>query len=223
MNLHFVNFSDEIKDELKDSSLGQNHSLTYSRALDIPDTYEGLIFLFLIRKNEEQTAIIRDFQISKNKKCHLVLVSSFAEIAVLAWRLNCYYFIQLPFNMVEIRKCIEMASNRKTFSLSLKDGSTTHYISESEVNFLKADGNYTSLHLKGGRRILVSKKLKYFESIFSEVPGIVRIGRSFILNLRHILAIDDQLIRFQGAQSEQLKLSSRYISRIKKLLTEYIP
>lgn len=224
MKLYFINFPQKTKSSISKSPLETNHKLIWKESIDLEKRIDNaLIFYYLIKKNDDDLSVIREFQSQNSQSSKLVLVSAFAEIAILAWRLNCFYFIQLPLNLVEIDKCIHRLSDRKPFTLSLKDGTDTHYISETDVNFLKADGNYTSIHLRGGKHILVSKKIKYFESLFSAVPGVVRIGRSFMLNLKQIKSIESQTIQFKGPESEQLKLSTRYLSRIKKLLSEFLP
>jgi len=223
MKIYFVNFNDTIKEQLKKSTIVHKHSLKLLQREDVNSKdLEGLIFYYLENRDDQNLMFIKEIQKENKINVKLVLVSSSLEIAVLAWRLNCFYFIQLPLNLIEIYKCIQNANERTSFSFQLKDGISTHYINENEVNFLRANGNYTSLHLKEGKSILVSKKIKYFDSLFSEIPGIVRIGKSFMLNIKHIKKVDKQNIHFLGTNAEQLKLSNLYISRINKLLTEYI-
>jgi DNA-binding LytR/AlgR family response regulator len=55
-------------------------------------------------------------------------------------------------------------------------------IDVSDVAFLKGDGNYTNIHLASGRSILSSRTLLLFE----EIPGLVRIHKSYLLNIAYI-------------------------------------
>ncbi|MGB3617903.1 MAG: LytTR family DNA-binding domain-containing protein, partial [Catalinimonas sp.] len=53
---------------------------------------------------------------------------------------------------------------------------------------------YTRLHLQGGRDLLISKKLGYFEELLGETPHFFRVHRSHLLNL-------DRLRRYQRGES----------------------
>jgi DNA-binding LytR/AlgR family response regulator len=55
-------------------------------------------------------------------------------------------------------------------------------IDVADVAYLKGDGNYTNIYFASGRSILSARTLFLFE----EIPGLVRIHKSYLLNIAHI-------------------------------------
>lgn len=56
-----------------------------------------------------------------------------------------------------------------------------------EIVSLEADGAYTLVFMQDGSKIMVSKKLKFFEDILSNNPTFYRCHRSFMVNINHIV------------------------------------
>lgn len=54
-----------------------------------------------------------------------------------------------------------------------------------DIIFLKADGSYTTLFLKGGKEEVVAKHLKDFETMLGE-SGFCRVHHSYLINLTHV-------------------------------------
>ena len=84
-------------------------------------------------------------------------------------------------------------------------------IEEADIVYLEADGSYTYLILKEGKRILVSKPLKEFDNMLN--PAFFeRIHKSYIINLLHLKSFS----RLQGghvtlADGTELLISRRRI------------
>jgi two-component system LytT family response regulator len=55
-------------------------------------------------------------------------------------------------------------------------------LNSSDICYLKAEGSYTQICNSRNHTLLVSKNLKYFESILSQVGCFIRIHRSYIAN-----------------------------------------
>ena len=51
---------------------------------------------------------------------------------------------------------------------------------------LEAEGSYTKIFINDGSKLLISKKLKEFETIFEHNPNFFRTHRSHIVNLNAI-------------------------------------
>jgi two-component system LytT family response regulator len=52
-----------------------------------------------------------------------------------------------------------------------------------KICYIKAEGSYSEIFIAGQTSLLVSKNLKYFESVLLGIHGFARIHRSFIANL----------------------------------------
>jgi two-component system LytT family response regulator len=57
-------------------------------------------------------------------------------------------------------------------------------LNSSDICYLKAEGSYTQIYNSKNQCLLVSKNLKYFESILSQVDSFIRIHRSYMANMQ---------------------------------------
>jgi DNA-binding LytR/AlgR family response regulator len=58
-----------------------------------------------------------------------------------------------------------------------------------EIIMLQGEVNYTLIHLRGGRKLLIPRTLKLFEDILINY-NFLRIHRGYIINCDHLLRID---------------------------------
>ncbi len=61
-----------------------------------------------------------------------------------------------------------------------------NFFNVDDIIYCEAEGNYTSLVLSGGKKELVSKNLKEFESMLAGA-GFSRVHNSFLINIKHII------------------------------------
>ena len=52
----------------------------------------------------------------------------------------------------------------------------------TDIIYLEAEGAYTHVLLKDNSKLLISKKLKEFETLLSDTKNFFRIHRSFLIN-----------------------------------------
>jgi DNA-binding LytR/AlgR family response regulator len=78
----------------------------------------------------------------------------------------------------------------------------------NEVLLLKANINYTEIHLKCGRKIMLAKTLKEFHKEFERF-GFFRINRSVVINMNYVLKTDEQYQFLKLKNKLQLKVSRR--------------
>ncbi|GAB4145450.1 MAG: hypothetical protein Fur0041_20060 [Bacteroidia bacterium] len=60
----------------------------------------------------------------------------------------------------------------------------------SRLSYIEADGSYTHIYIDGEKELTISKNLKYFESILENNQNFVRVHRSFMINIDHVVRID---------------------------------
>ena len=70
-------------------------------------------------------------------------------------------------------------ANRK---LLVRTTDTIHLLNQQDILYCEAEGNYTTLQLKNGNRILTSRLLKEYEEMF-EGGAFFRVHKSFLINL----------------------------------------
>lgn len=64
------------------------------------------------------------------------------------------------------------------------------YFHPGQIVRLESDSNYTQVHFLDGKKVLVAKVLREFESIL-EPLGFLRTHRSHLVNLSHVVSLDD--------------------------------
>ena len=97
----------------------------------------------------------------------------------------------------------------------------TLMVSTDDIVCLKAEGNYTSLFTRDGKRYLVSKTLKEFEKLLDE-SMFIRIHKSYNVNLAYVqlsLLTRDRIL--QLADGRELPISRRRMKEITELLFQY--
>lgn len=68
----------------------------------------------------------------------------------------------------------------KKIALPVADG--LRFVELADLIYLEAEGAYTHVILKDGTKLLISKKLKEFETILSDNKNFFRIHRSYVIN-----------------------------------------
>lgn len=78
----------------------------------------------------------------------------------------------------------------------------------NEVLLLKANINYTEIHLKCGRKIMLAKTLKEFYKEFEKF-GFFRVNRSVVINMNFVVKTDENFQSLKLKNKLQLKVSRR--------------
>lgn len=88
---------------------------------------------------------------------------------------------QIDLLMQNIRQAVKPAVQR--IALTANDGMI--FVATEDILYCHAESNYTSVVLKGGKKILVSKVLKDIDEALSG-PDFFRVHNSYLINLNHI-------------------------------------
>jgi DNA-binding LytR/AlgR family response regulator len=78
----------------------------------------------------------------------------------------------------------------------------------NEVLLLKANINYTEIHLKCGRKIMLAKTLKEFYKEFEKF-GFFRVNRSVVINMNFVDKTDEQFQSLRLENKLLFKVSRR--------------
>jgi DNA-binding LytR/AlgR family response regulator len=85
---------------------------------------------------------------------------------------------------------------------------TRKIIPLQDIIMLQGEVNYTLLHLLGGRKVLIPRTLKLFESVL-ENYDFLRTHRGFIINCEHLQGIDNQGFPMLMSNNLQASVSRR--------------
>ncbi|MBL7884654.1 MAG: response regulator [Bacteroidia bacterium] len=98
--------------------------------------------------------------------------------------------IKIKQNQTTIQKRLELLkesfSNEEIKKIALPMADGLLFIEVKDIILLEADGAYTTVFLKNGSKIVVSKKLKFFEDILTNRPQFFRPHRSHLININYM-------------------------------------
>jgi len=105
--------------------------------------------------------------------------------------------------------------------ISLNTGKEHLFVPINNFVVIKVTGDYTEIHTNDGKKILVKKTMKSWETILPE-KYFVRVYRNIIININFIEKIEPwfkgSLIAKIKFYPEAIKFSKRYSLKIKKML-----
>lgn len=136
----------------------------------------------------------------------VIFVTAYNEYALRAFEVSATDYLLKPVDIDKLKSAVEKACRmaehsdvqtrvdvlKETFrtgqfnKIALPVAEGLLFVDVPDIAFLEADGAYTNVWLKNGSRILVSKKLKFFEEILETRPNFFRSHRSYIVNINYL-------------------------------------
>lgn len=143
---------------------------------------------------------------------------------------NAVHYITKPFNRREISIALEFAlralraansgqetpvTSPNTDIVFLKNGLGYKKISIADIAFLQADRSYCNFVFKDGKTQLFTENLSYFEQKLGAFKDLLRIHRSYIVNLNAIDRVHENRLWINGVEipigrSYRTQLFSRF-------------
>lgn len=138
----------------------------------------------------------------KHKNFEVIFITAHEEFAIQAIKFSALDYILKPVDSEELKSCIERAiearhqkkedsqfealnqniqSNQKR-RLVLKTQESVHVVDLDKIIRCEADRNYTSFFLSEGKKILVSRTLKDYETLLTG-HNFLRVQQSHLVNL----------------------------------------
>ncbi len=145
----------------------------------------------------------------------IIFTTAYSQYAVESYELNALDYLLKPVTferfLMAINKAAAALSSRNTTGMDedaavfIKSGPQTHRVKVSEILYLEKDGNYITVHLKGGN-ILIRENMG---DIFDLVPAadFIRVHKSYVVGIRHISMIEVHQLIVNG---EKIPIGSTY-------------
>lgn len=136
----------------------------------------------------------------------IIFVTAYNDYAIRAFEVAATDYLLKPVDIDKLRLAVEKATQRRNhqnmnnrlevlkdslsggpfnkIALPASDGLL--FIETADIVYLEADGAYTDVWLKNGSKIVVSKKLRFFEEILDGRVNFFRSHRSFIVNINYL-------------------------------------
>lgn len=163
----------------------------------------------------------------------VVIVSAHEDYGINAVKADVIDYLLKPINIKElkltVKKLISIKNKRTQVEIVQENDKlvipSTHgfkVVVFDDIMHLEADGCYTTIFVKDGKKIVVSRTLKDFEDILSKV-NFFRIHKSHLINLKYVKDysnLSGNLVTM--ADGNKVEISRRkaplFIQQIKKLL-----
>lgn len=99
--------------------------------------------------------------------------------------------------------------------ISIKDNKIIYRIAHTDINYIQSWGNYLKFFLRNKDVKIVRKTIKMAEA---ELPSnqFLRIHKSYIVNINHIVAIEGNQIKFDDLK---LPIGKSYLVNVKRMIT----
>jgi two-component system LytT family response regulator len=143
------------------------------------------------------------------KQFEVIFITAHEEFAIQAIKFSALDYLLKPIDPLELRAAVDRAmktihekkhdtqfdalqynmqpSQKKR--LVLKTQESVHVVELEDIIRCESDRNYTSFFLNGGKKILVSKTLKDFETLLS-AHSFLRVQQSHLINLKYVERYD---------------------------------
>lgn len=136
----------------------------------------------------------------------VIFVSAYNEYALKAFEVSATDYLLKPVEIHLLKAAVEKVKQKKVsenvyqqlellqqaykgesltkIALPMSDGLL--FVNINEIVLVEADGAYSTLHKTDGTKIVVSKKLKFFEQALETNNYFFRPHRSYLINLSHV-------------------------------------
>ncbi|MDP3914244.1 MAG: LytTR family DNA-binding domain-containing protein [Bacteroidota bacterium] len=183
---------------------------------------ENTIIIYIEELNLEQRRFIWQFRINY-PIIQMIFCSKDLMVANFSWQCNAVFFLPYPFSRRAVALMYQKIEEKYTaarLKVKLNYQGGFDIVTSDDICFCEGDGNYTTVHLRNSKSVLLSKKIKDIFQRLSPFPEIVRIGKSYIVNVENITRVDDMKVHFKGLNnnSTSIVLSPVYLKRLKEHL-----
>lgn len=142
----------------------------------------------------------------KKVEFEIIFVTAYSEYALRAFEVSAVDYLLKPVEIEKLEAAVaKLSSNLKGSSMqnrldTLKQNLRTDeiqkiafphkegltFIDVNDIMLVEADGSYANIWMNDGKRILVSKKLRFFEEALADKKVFFRVHRSNLININYI-------------------------------------
>ena len=161
-----------------------------------------------------------------NRDFHVIFVTAHEKYSLKAIKERAFDYLLKPIDYKELLTTINQITEvhfsdkgntkiNQVITLSTDEG--IHVIHTKEILFCKASGSYTEFHIKNKPTILISKPLKYAESIL-KTPNFKRVHRSYLINSLAVTKLSKEDGGFVYVDETSIPISKSHFENIYDIL-----
>jgi two-component system LytT family response regulator len=138
-----------------------------------------------------------------------IFTTAYSEYAIQAFRLSAIDYLLKPIQEQDLIEAIRKVQDQKNITQDRKrlqiltqnlqkDKPQTlclpvlngyEYVEIGQIEYIEAEGSYVNIQLTNDKKILISKNLKYFETLLEHFQFFLRVHRSFLVNINYIKSV----------------------------------
>lgn len=187
-----------------------------------------LIFLDVEMPNKNGFELLKEM---KSRSFDVIFTTAYSEYAIKAIKENALDYLLKPINYIDLLETIKRYKQRlendtkqdnlriilnqidsgdSNFNkIALPTESGYEIINPNQILYCQADSNYSSVTFINGKKIILSKTLKYIEELLPKT-SFHRIHKSYLVNLNHVVRFNKSVdLYVELNNGEQLPLASR--------------
>ncbi len=205
-----------IDDFLQAQQLLQADLASYCPSVNIVGTADGVISGAKLIKNSSFDLLFLDIelgdgtgfdllQILPEISFKIIFTTASDQHAIRAFRFSAIDYLLKPIDPEELKSAVDKIDldsdakvdvllehwrdREKLKRLALHNSDKILIATLENIVRCESENNYTTFHFVDGTTFLVSKTLKYYEQILTEL-GFLRVHQSHLVNMVHVLAFD---------------------------------
>jgi two-component system LytT family response regulator len=158
-------------------------------------------------------------QLQTDMTFEVIFTTGYVDYKEKAMDYFAFYYLNKPVQETELKRVLDMyllkrsAFDRRKYeafkyqmenrqqAITIYDKGEYKSLNYSHIVYCEANGNYTKIHLKSNKMLMLSKSLKHFESLL-EHGDFFRAHRTFLVNLPHIKDISKEGIMTMSNDKE---------------------
>ena len=157
---------------------------------------------------------ILDFFDANEINFHIIFTTAYSDYALKAFELNAIDYLLKPLRINQVKDAVQKVlekqsennissqleelkatlSTKKITKIGLPIAEGIQFVKLDNIFYFKAEGMYTYVYLKDSSPLLISKPLKHFVELLSDVSEFFKTHRSFFINKNYI----NQLVKKDG-------------------------
>ena len=171
----------------------------------------------------------------------IIFVTAYSKYAIKAFEVSAIDYLLKPLQLEQLESAVNkvdkklamlsmqerldtlkqnlQSPNIQKIAIPVSDGVV--FVKVDNISHITADGSYAILFMQDNKKMVVSKKLKYFEEILADKPSFYRVHRSHLINLKFIKKFNRQQGKVELENSFEIPVSRDNKSNFEAALTAF--
>ena len=210
-----------ININLNDADIGMISDFVRNRRKTV-ESENRLCFIRILSLDKTDRILLRK-AINKHPHSNIVVLSDKDSVAKFAWKINVFHFLDYPIDERQLKnlriKIVQNLNQRKDFEklrMPFKGG--FDLLHPDNICVLKGDGNYCRFYFRNDKPKIYTGRIGNIADKLMEFPYMVRVNKSLIININHLIQIVGNEASFTGVPKVKIKLSENSVRIVKRAL-----